>query len=207
MVLWFFWNMEKMARATTASYFEEIHSMTNPRQISYRTRELEQNVHTLDLYTQREPLAIPGQIIDTMNSTTNTDQMSALQSALVDVTSDLKPEETQTLASSIIQKIQNAAGSAHMSALTRAFAAISVQLRPENARVLAESLRQAIKDEGDPNRRHALGLALSAISSQLKPEEVGALDGSIVQAMQGGQTLPQWPAADERRSAPGEPAK
>ena len=205
LMLWILWNMENMTRATIASYFKEIHSTTDPDIIRYNTRQFEQSVHTLDLYARKEPLAIPGQLIDTMNSTTNTDQMSALQGALVDVTSGLEPEEARTLASSIIQKIQNASGAAHLIALTRAFAAISVQLKPENARAVVESLREAIKVEGDPNRRHALGMALAAISSQLNPEEVAALDGSIVQAIEGGQTLPQRPAADERRSAPGEP--
>jgi hypothetical protein len=186
-----FWNIENSARGATASFFKEIHSITDRDLIQARTQMLMQNVRALQLFKHGEVQAIAGRIIDTMNSTTNADQMIALQGALVAVASELKPEEAQTLASSVIQKIQNTADTAHISTLTQAFAAISLLLRPDNARALAEPIRQAIKVErADPKRRHALGSALSAISSQLKPEEVGALDGSIVEAIQGGQTLP-----------------
>jgi hypothetical protein len=185
-----FWNMENSAREATASFFKEIHSITDRDLIQARTEIFMQNVRALRLFKHGEMQTIAGRIIDTMNSTTNADQMIALQGALVAVASELNPEEAQTLASSVIQKIQNTADTAHISTLTQAFAAISVLLRPDNARALAEPVRQAIKGEGDPKRRHALGSALSAISSQLKPEEVGALDGSIVEAIQGGQTLP-----------------
>jgi hypothetical protein len=185
-----FWNMENTAQEATASFFKEIHSITDRDLIQAQTDMLMQNVNALRLFKQGEVQAIAGRIIDTMNSTTNADQMIALQGALVAVASKLSPEEAQTLASSVIQKIQNKADTAQIGALTQAFAAISVDLRPDNARALVEPLRQAIKGEGNPKRRHALGSALSAISSQLKPEEVGALDGSIVEAIQGGQTLP-----------------
>lgn len=184
-----FWNMESRAREATATFFKEIHSTTDRDLIQARTEMFMQNVRALQLFKHGEMQAIAGRIIDTMNSTTNADQMIALKGALVAVASELKPEEAQTLASSVIQKIQNTADTAHISTLTQAFAAISVLLRPDNARALAEPVRQAIKGEGDPKRRHALGSALSAISSQLKPEEVGALDGSIVEAIQGGQAL------------------
>jgi hypothetical protein len=183
-----FWGMEDRARETTASFFKEIHSITNRDLIQAEKDLFVASVKTLRLVkdgrTQTQTIA--GRIIDTMNSTTNADQRIALQVALVTVASELNPEEAQTLASSVIQKIQNTADTAHISTLTQAFAAISVLLRPDNARALAEPVRQAIKGEGDPKRRHALGSALSAISSQLKPEEVWALDGSIVEAIQGG---------------------
>jgi hypothetical protein len=42
---------------------------------------------------------VGSQIIEKMQSATNPDQMSALLQILVDITSDVKPEEVQTLAS------------------------------------------------------------------------------------------------------------
>jgi hypothetical protein len=192
-----FWNMKDMERARIDSFFKEIHSMTNSREIHAQTRMFEQNVHAVvELWQPEEALAIAGRIIETMRSTSNTDQMSALQEALVDVTSDLKPEEAQTLGSSILREIQNTADTAQINALTRAFAAISFHLRPDNAQALAELIYHAIKGGGDPSQRHALGSALSVISSQLKPEQVGTLDGSIVEAIQGGRTVPLSPGRD-----------
>ncbi len=195
-----FWNMKDMTRARINSFFNEIPSMTDSGEIHAQTSVFKQNVNgleALEVFSKPEAPTIAGpiagRIIQTMRSTSNTDQMSALQGALVDVTSGLKPEDVKTLGSSILQEIQNTADPTQINALTRAFAAISFQLRPDNAQALAEQIRHPIKGGGDPSQRHALGLALSAISSQLKPEQVGTLDGSIVEAIQGGPTVPLSP--------------
>jgi hypothetical protein len=184
------WKMRSMARVGIDSFFKEIHSVTDSRQIHDRTRAFKSEVLMFASQESEETHATAGRIIETMRSTSNSDQMSALQEALVDVTSDLRPEEVQTLGSSILREIQNTTDAAQINALSRAFAAISFKLRPENAQALAELILHAIKGGGDPNQRHALGLGLSAISSQLKPEQVGMLDGSIVEAIQGGRPSP-----------------
>jgi hypothetical protein len=194
-------NMKDMEQAKIDSFFKEIRSITDSRELQDLKRMFEQDVHALEAseafkFWKKPEEAhviagpIAGRIIETMRSTSNADQMSALQEALVDVSSDLEPEEVQTLGSSILREIQNTQDMAQLNALTRAFEAISFQLRPDNAQALAELIHRAIKGGGDPSQRHALGLALSAIASRLKPEQVGTLDGSIVEAIQGGRSAP-----------------
>jgi hypothetical protein len=200
--------LQRMWRRT-ASFPQEIQSITDPDEVRTKTQDFLTNIPMLRLQEPKAMQILAGQLIERLQHTTNTDQQSALLLAAADVISALKPTEVQTLASSLIPRILSTTEAAQLSALTRGFATILTQLNPEATRALAEPIRDAIRSGVNSDQRRALGLALAAVASELKPEEAGALDTSIVEAIQGRQTVPLSPAADERRPTPkaGMPAK
>jgi hypothetical protein len=124
-------------------------------------------------------------LVEAIQGTTDSSQLSALVEALKAVAGQLSPAEAGPFAQRLLLAIQGTTNDDQLSALGNGLNAVAGRLSSAEAGPFAKSLLLAIQGPTNNAQRSVLGEALKAVAGQLGPAEAGPFAQRLLLAIQG----------------------